>query len=752
MATQPAILRAFSGGELAPELHARADQVKYVTGLRRCRNFFVRRGGGVSNRSGTRFINGAKVQSALVKLYRFVFTAADESLLIEAGDLYFRFYQNGILLTITIASQPAWSSVTTYVQGNLVQLSGIAYYALRETLNDSPDVSPSDWYPLPAAPTGGQAVYEIKTPYTGGSFDSPGPLRFSQSGAVITITHVAYAPAELQNLDPLGPTPSWILVPITTAPSITAPTNLNVTAGGSGGGLTLAYVVTAVSEEEYEESIPSSVDSVTNANAPTETAPVTLTWTAVAGAVEYRIYKDPYDNGTFGYIGTATGQADFNDVGFAPDFDLTPPIPRVLFNATNDYPEMSTFYQQRRLFGYSHNAPATVWASRIGFRSNFTISSPVQDDDAVTFTLQSNEFNVLRHLVENTRLVVLTETAEFLVMGDESGALLPTAINLRRVGTAGSSRAFPATVGSTIVHVQARGNLVRDLVITPDGGVQGSRDLTVYSSHLFDQMTIARLEYAQAPHSIVWAVRSDGTLLGLTYLPEHDVYGWHRHDTGASGIVEDICVVPEADEDVLYLLVRRTINAATVRYIERLEARPQFTDALLPDAFFLDCGITYSGTSTTAITGLSHLEGQSVFAWTTTATGQLVQGPFTVSGGAITLTTAATKAQVGLAITAEIETLPLDVTGSDLRAKRKAVQALTAIVEKSLPGWLAGPDDDHLLPVQRESWQSETTVLDGAEEVNLTKAFTDEGRTLIQHVNPTPLTILGLIPQLTVGG
>jgi hypothetical protein len=492
---------------------------------------------------------------------------------------------------------------------------------------------------------------------------------------------------------------------------------------------------------------------------PTRTAPIALSWSAVAGAIEYRLYLDEAQNNTFGYIGTATGQLTFNDDGFAPDMTLTPQVARDLFTTSLNYPELSATYQQRRCFGYTDNAPATVWASRTGLPLNFCTRSPLQDDDAVTFTPASNDMNVLRHLVPLKRLVMLMEAGEFVVRGDSDGVLTPTGINLDQEGYAGASRAFPALVGNTLVYVQARGSVVRDLVFTDDASVVKTRDLTVGASHLVELKTIGRLEFAQAPHSIVWATRSDGVLLGMTYLPESDTWGWHRHTTAAAGEIEDICVVPENTEDVLYALVKRTINGGTVRYIERMESRAITDDSTDDQVFFVDAGIIYDGAPTTVITGLTHLNGQVVavvadgvvvFNGDPTATAAAI---YTVAAGQITIPTAASIVVVGLAIQwPDLETLDLDVAGSTIRDKQKIVSSVSVIVDQSSQGFSVGPDVDNLIAQRGDPWETGLVRVSKRVEIAVTSEWSDRGRVVIRQTQPLPLTVLAIIPNVTVGG
>jgi hypothetical protein len=114
---------------------------------------------------------------------------------------------------------------------------------------------------------------------------------------------------------------------------------------------------------------------------------------------------------------------------------------------------------------------------------------------------------------------------------------------------------------------------------------------------MFNGYQIVDWDFLQLPHSIIWAVRDDGVLLGLTYIKDQAVWGWHRHTT--DGYIENVCVVPEGNEDRLYLVVRREIEGVTVRYVERMASR---TVVDLEDAIFTDSTLSYDGRNTTATT------------------------------------------------------------------------------------------------------------------------------------------------------
>lgn len=725
------VLRSFAGGELAPGLYARADLARYVTSARTIRNFLVRRHGGAANRPGFKYVGTVKTSADRTSLRPFHFKAADRSFAIECGSGYFRFIRNGAY--VTVSGVAAWSNVTAYVPGDLVESGGVNYYCHTANTNQVPPDT-NFWHAL----TG--AIYEIPSPYTAAEFYGDARIKWEQQGLVVSITSLEKQPRELTYTS----LTRWVLTTVTTAPSQAPPTTpLGV--AGSVGTKTFNYVITAAKVDTYEESIPSSVLSIPTAGDPTDTAPHALSWTApTLTPAEYYVYSDGgFGNGTYGFIGTATGQVTFNDVGQVPDFSLTPPVPKALFGTTFNFPYASATYQQRRWYASTHNNRELVHASQVGFSKNFQIRSPLQEDDAIQFTVASRFINPIHHLVGmKFGLVLLTDCGELVVRGDEQGVVKPTAINLEPHSYNGADFCPPQVLGNVLLYVQIGSKIVRDLQFDERVDGVGGRDLTLMSSHLFRTNTLDTIGLSQVPDSILWAVRNDGTLLGCTYVREEDVLAWHRHDTGDGDTFEDVCVIPEAAGDAVYVAV----NRGGVRMVERLASRDY---AAIADAFFVDSGITYSGVSTTSITGLSHLEGRQVMAF---CGGTTVQGPYTVSGGAITLGTATTKAQVGLAIECDLETLDLDVGGSDVRDRKKRVARLALLLEASFRGFQMGPDEEGLLPSTVPEWESATTAFTGRHEEHLSGRYGDNGRVFIRHNQPTPLTVLGVMPHVEVGG
>ena len=300
-------------------------------------------------------------------------------------------------------------------------------------------------------------------------------------------------------------------------------------------------------------------------------------------------------------------------------------------------------------------------------------------------------------------------------------------------------------VGKQTLYLQEKGGKVRSLGYSFADDAFVGTDLTILSAHLFDGHAIVDWAYQEAPYSCVWAIRSDGTLLGLTYLPEHEVAAWHRHDT--DGTFESICTVSEDDVDALYVVVNRTIGEATKRFIERMDDRDWTS---IEDAFFVDCGLTYDGAAATTISGLDHLEGETV---SILADG-FVHPQRTVSSGSITLNRAYSTVHIGLPYISDMETLEVNASGGNILDRSKLINSVGLIVEDTVTV-LAGPDADHLHEYKGRSTEvygAPSSLKDGLLEIPITATWSKQGRVFVRNTNPLPVSILAIIPDVTTGG
>ena len=250
---------------------------------------------------------------------------------------------------------------------------------------------------------------------------------------------------------------------------------------------------------------------------------------------------------------------------------------------------------------------------------------PIRDDDRIKFRVAAREANTIRHIVPLTQLLLLTGSAEWRIASVNSDAITPSSISVKPQSYVGANNAQPVIVNNSMVYAAARGGHVRELGYNwqANGFITG--DLSLRAPHLFDNLTIVDMALAKAPLPIVWMTSSNGKLLGFTYVPEQQVGAWHQHDT--DGTFESVASVSEGNDDVVYCVIKRTINGATKKYIERMGTRLYETQR---DSFFVDAGATYNGTNTDAnqnVTisgGTNYIRGESV---TITANYNLFNAP-----------------------------------------------------------------------------------------------------------------------------
>jgi hypothetical protein len=530
--------RSFAGGEMSPEMFGRIDDVKYQTGAATMKNFTATPQGPAENRAGFAFVREVKDSTKRTRLIPFTYSTT-QTMVIELSPGYIRFHtQGGTLLS-------------------------------------------------------GGVPYEIANPYAEADiFD----IHYVQSADVMTLVHPNYAPRELRRL---GAT-NWTLTTINFGSPIAAPTGVTATryipASSSTNAdtyETMSYVVTAITADEIGESVSSSVASVTN-NIFVTGATNTISWSAVAGASRYRVYK--LLGGLYGYIGSTTGTS-IVDNNISPDLSVTPPIYDNEFVSTGNYPGAVSYFEQRRCFAGTINEPQKIWMTKSGTESNLSYGLPIRDDDRIEFRVAAREANTIRHIVPLTQLLLLTGSAEWRVSSLNSDEITPTTISVRPQSYIGASNVQPVIINNALVYCGARGGHVRELGYNWQASGFITNDLSIRSAHLFDNYEISDMAFAKAPIQMVWFVSTSGMLLGLTYTPEQQVGAWHKHDT--DGTFESCTVVAEGNEDRLYVVVKRTINGQTKRYVERMASR-HFDS--IEGAFFVDSGATYDGTNTSATT------------------------------------------------------------------------------------------------------------------------------------------------------
>ncbi len=340
----------------------------------------------------------------------------------------------------------------------------------------------------------------------------------------------------------------------------------------------------------------------------------------------YRIYKaSPNKSATtsgsvYGLLATVAANStddyiNFQDDGtLDPDISQQPPTNVYKFSATGDYPSAVAYVQQRQAFGGSDNNPSMIDMSKVRVPQNFSHGFPILDDDPSNFELVAQKSNRVQHLLDiGGKLAVFTDAGEWVVNGDAEGVITPSSPNPKQQSTYGSNTLTPIAVGEGALFCQRRGQAVRDLAF--DISVNGYRgnEVSIFSSHLLEGKEIVSWAFQKLPHSVVWMVLDDGSVLGLTYVKEQQVFAWHRHDFGG-GLAKSVEVVEETDYDALYFVIERTINGYTKKYIEKMSNREA---ADIDDLNLVDCAKIYDGRNTgvrtmTITTGTTYVAGQTL--------------------------------------------------------------------------------------------------------------------------------------------
>jgi len=729
--------RSFAGGEVTPEFWGRIDDTKYQTGLAKCRNFITLPHGPVANRPGFEFVREVKDSTRKTRVLPFSFSIT-ETMVLEFGHLYVRFHTMGA--TLLSGSVTAYDGATAYGIADLASSGGVVYYCTAATTGNAPP-NATYWYPIPTV------VYEIPSPYA--EADLAG-IHFVQSSDILTMVHPNYKPRELKRY---GAT-KWAVEVISFTPTISAPAAApTVTATRAASPTDLQnynYKVTAT--RDSEESLGGAVGTtdITN-NLFQSGAYNTIVWPAVAGATRYYVYRQ--DNGLYGYVGQTDGLT-FKDDGVTPNLSQTPPLLRDPFITADNYPGAVSYFQQRRVFAGTNAKPQNTWATRSATESNLTYSLPARDDDSLSFKIAARESNAIRHIVPMQDLILLTSSAEWRI--DASGSpLTPSNLAASPQSYVGASNVQPLIINNSLMYGAARGGHIREMGFSNDAGGYITGDLSLRAPHLFNQKNVIDMAYSKAPVPICWFVSSSGKLLGLTYIPEQQIGSWHQHDT-FQGLFESIAVVAEVEEDVLYAVVKRTINGVDKRYIERLHTR-EFGDPDVSstdgqeDAFFVDSGLTYRGAPTSTITGLDHLNGETVAILADGA----VHPRLLVAAGTVTLDNPASVVHIGLPIEADIQSLPIvfEIPGYG-QGRVKNVNNVWLRVYRS-SGIFTGPSLNALVEAKQrtdEPYGSAPALK--TEEISIVNksAWTDSASMFVRQSDPLPLTIVSMSLEVAVGG
>lgn len=793
----------FTGGEIAPGLQGRVDLQKYATGLNQCLNGIIHPQGGVSNRSGFRYIARPKYANKKCRLIGFEFSAT-QSYIIEIGDQYARFYFNSGQIAVTSAG--AWVTTTVYPTGVYVDFGGTIYFSVVAHTAGvfATDLANGYWV--------AQTIYEVPLPYL--EADLP-QLKFTQSVDVLYFTHPNYAPRTFTRyghadwrlaLFPfiMGPFMPENVTSTTLASSVLTP-------GASGNLVASTNLFTADHVDslwEIDHDLPSqTVSGSFTGNASSSTIMGMGAWRLIThGTWTGKITVEKSLDGGSNWIEVRvfTSSNDFNPNTFGTDdsdgaaalfrvtmsnfssgtcnYDLTidagtsrgivkvtaytNPTTVVVtviqqvaktaavtswsegsWSTKRGWPATVAFMEDRLCFGRTPAEPQTVWMSKTGEYINFGTSDPLVDSDSISVSLPSRKLNGVETIIPLGQLLVLTRSSEWSIGGANDEALSPTTVNTKSHGFRGTNGVDVAVIGNRAIYVQPQGTVMRDIGFEFSSDSYTGDDISLISSHLFTGYEITELCYQQEPDSLIWAIRSDGYMLSATYVREQQVLAWSRHNT--DGLFESVATIPGDGFDQLWVVTKRGAD----RFVElQTERRPL---DISDDQFYVDCGITYSGSPASVITGLDHLEGRTV---SILADGVAVPRQ-TVVGGQITLDVPASTVHVGLLYAFAVETLRIEKEQRDgsLMGRKSRVSHVNVRFLNTRGGEM-GADFDNLYDIEPELKKllpfldQPNDLVSGDIKHTIASDWDNGGRVAFRQMKPLPVTILAFMPALTVGG
>lgn len=426
------------------------------------------------------------------------------------------------------------------------------------------------------------------------------------------------------------------------------------------------------------------------------------------------------------------------------------PVPSL--TGTDNYPSVVSFFEQRLVFGATNNNPQTLWFSKSADYLNFTTGTA--DDNALIYTIASNKVNAIRYLSATRILNIGTSGGEYVLTTTNGGPVTPTSTVIRKYSNYGCIDSEVVQVADVTLFAQRGARKVREFRYIGEVDVAGyaAPDITILAEHLTEG-GIQEFAYQQEPESIIWARRADGTLLGLTYRREEEVVAWHKHVIGGSfdggqAVVESIISLPtDSGEDELYMIVKRTINGTTKRYVEVM--KPFSFGGDTTAAFFVDSGLVYAGSATTTLSGLYHLEGETMSVLANGAT----HADKVVSGGGIGLDFSATSGAVGFGYTSEMQTLRLEGGSSDgtSQGKPKRIHDITIRFHETVGaevGTDSGNADRIFFRDSSMNMDEAVPLFTGDKEIEFAGGFTDGDRIYVRQSQPLPMTVLALYPRM----
>lgn len=746
-------LTNFTAGEISPQLYGRVDIAKYSTGCRTLENMLIRVHGGAHRRPGTYYVCAAKNAGKKARLIPFEYSTT-QAYVIEAGDQYMRFFKEYGQITSGSPLVPV-EIATPYLEADL---PNIKYAQDEDTLYIvCPGYSPRIL--TRASHTVWTLAEQVFTepPYMAENSDNAWALGLTAiTGTGVTMI----SEKSLFNAGHVGAafrlqfgttTKTWGWCEVT---AVTSATKATVTVKSD---FTFNYV-----DIEAMTSATPCVVTVTGHGLKTGDRVMMhgitqAGWTGMNDAI-YAITKVTAD--TFSLDGTNTASVAAYVPGTDPGqiTSATRAWKEGAFSTYRGWPDCVVFHEQRLMYFKD----AYIHSSKTGDFNDFggVFTGSYLDTDGFSYQIAAEKANIIRWASSKSTLMIgATDGCWRMGAQTSTDPITPANAKIVQQSRQGSASLRAHSIVHSIIFCERAGlptNLgerVVQLSYEWETDAYVGKDMTLLSEHI-TAGGVVDWDYQLFPYGIMWCVRNDGTLLGLTYDKDQDVIGWHRHPI--DGDVEAVCVIPGDLQDDLWIITNRTIGASTVRYIEYMKPMRWGTD--VKDAFFVDCGLTYSGAATTSIAGLSHLAGKTVAIL---ADGAVHPQRIVSGGGAVTLDYAAAKVQVGLPYDSVLETLDIEGGAAEGKSQgvKRAVSKVLVRFFQTGSGVLIGRAGDKLAAEQLDLldfrdgsslMDTPETLYDGIWAVTFPRAWQREMRIKVKQSNPLPCSVMTMAPTIKV--
>lgn len=747
-----AIQPAFTGGEISEDVASRVDLDKYQLALLQSENMVIRPYGTAVKRYGLGYLGTTKNNgNAIIRRFEY---DSYLSYMLEIGEYYIRIWAEGEYLE-TELSTPYNVEILPYLR--TVQSVDVMYFCSGvypvyklSRYSDHWTFTQVSWKLPPMADTNDTSTTLTPSAITGN-------ITITASDSLFTSDHVGDYISFEQYVNGNAET----LVISTSADYNVDKTSNAISCGSSWKIITHGtWTGTVWVQISYDNGSTwkdlrkySSKDDYnpTETGTPEDNVQVRIKANVSSGSMRADLSTFPYKHIGYAKITARTSNTlvSAQVVKQLGSTEATLDWALSAWSETNGYPYTVTFFQDRLCFGGNDKFPQRVWMSVTGDYENFEVEKEggtVTDDSAISVDLLSQSSYVIMHLLAHTDLIIMTEGNTWTISGSET--VTPSNISPRNQESYGANWVSPIKVGNRIVYVQRRGRTVRDVGYTYDSDSYVGVDLTLLAKHLVRDITIIDGAYAAEPDSCIYYVTSDGKLLILTYVPDQKVFAWSHFKT--DGKILSVCTVASSDSDVVLVVVERTINNQTKRYIEYFSWDTHSSNQM--NHYMLDSFKVQTNINGSIISNLSHLEGKDVQVL---ADGYYYKGQtFKVSGGKITLPEEVDTAIVGLPYKMTLEQANFDIGNTELGTiqgrKKRVVSAVLRL--KNSYGGSIGPDADHqneLIYDPNRLEVGQEVLYSGDKEATLAiGGFNDYGRTYLVQQEPYPFSVSAIIRKV----